>query len=55
MKVGLIAQGVIQKFINVTNDCSFSCKKRGENKATLKEKMHFPSHSALATTVNHEF
>lgn len=42
MKVGLIAQGAIQKFINVTNDCSFSCKKRGETTATLKEKNAFP-------------
>lgn len=36
MKVGLIAQGVMQKFINVTNDYSFSCKNRGETTATLK-------------------
>lgn len=49
MKVGLIAQGVLQEFINLTNDYSFSCKKRRENTATL----HFPSHSAPATTVNH--
>lgn len=42
MKAGLIAQGGIQKFINIINDCSFSCKKRGETTATLKEKNAFP-------------
>lgn len=49
MKLGLIAQGAIQKFINVINDYSFSCKKRGENTATLKATLHWKKHISLHT------